>query len=140
MAHLRSAKRSCTHLAWCIYTLTVATCIFPTISSPAIITYWCSRVFSGADITFGTATRESMDLMTASPGVLYKLDGAFRNGSVKGKILPGFNLDSRKPLAENLKSTTSAIYSPKLRSKVATSGVTTLVFNIFVGPRLLRLL
>lgn len=59
-----------------------------------------------------------MDLMTASPGVLYKVDGVFRNGPVKGKILPGFNLDSRKPLAENLKSTTAAIYSPKLATKV----------------------
>lgn len=59
-----------------------------------------------------------MDLMTASPGVLYKIDGVFRNGPAKGRILPGFNLDSRKPLAENSKSTTAAIYSPKLANKV----------------------
>lgn len=59
-----------------------------------------------------------MELMTASPGVLYNVDGVFRNGPSKGKILPGFNLDTRKPLAENLKSTTAAIYSPKLTSKV----------------------
>lgn len=69
-------------------------------------------------ITFGTAARESMSLMTASPGVLYNVDGVFRNGPVKGKILPGFNLDTRKPLAENLKSKTAAIYSPKLATKV----------------------
>lgn len=60
-----------------------------------------------------------MDLMTASPGVLYNVDGIFRNGPVKGKILPGFNLDTRKPLAENLTSTTDALYSPKLASKVS---------------------
>eukprot|EP00903_Cladosiphon_okamuranus_P006162 g6062.t2 len=72
---------------------------------------------SRRDITFGTAARESMELMTASPGVLYNVDGVFRKGAVKGKILPGFNLDSRKPLAENLKSTTAALYSPKLASK-----------------------
>ena len=71
-----------------------------------------------AVITFGTAARESMSLMTASPGVLYNVDGVFRNGPAKGKILPGFNLDTRKPLAENLKSTTAAIYSPKLATKV----------------------
>lgn len=59
-----------------------------------------------------------MELMTASPGVLYNVEGVFRKGPVKGKILPGFNLDTRKPLAENLKSTTAAIYSPKLASKV----------------------
>ncbi|CBN78920.1 conserved unknown protein [Ectocarpus siliculosus] len=72
---------------------------------------------SRRDITFGTAARESMDLMTASPGVLYNVDGVFRNGPVKGKILPGFNLDTRKPLAENTKSSTAAMYSPKLASK-----------------------
>lgn len=59
-----------------------------------------------------------MELMTASPGVLYNVEGVFRNGPIKGKIFPGFNLDTRKPLAENLKSTTAAIYSPKLTSKV----------------------
>lgn len=81
------------------------------------------HVWSGAaDITFGTAARESMDLMTASPGVLYNVDGVFRNGPVKGKILPGFNLDTRKPLAENTKSSTSAMYSPKLASKVRREG------------------
>lgn len=76
-----------------------------------------------ADITFGTAVRESMDLMTSSPGVLYNVDGIFRNGPVKGKILPGFNLDTRKPLAENSKSTTSALYSPKVASKVRFEGL-----------------
>lgn len=59
-----------------------------------------------------------MDLMTASPGVLYNVDGVFRNGPVNGKILPGFNLDTRKPLTENSKSTTAALYSPKVASKV----------------------
>lgn len=63
-----------------------------------------------------------MELMTASPGVLYNVEGVFRKGPVKGKILPGFNLDTRKPLAENLKSTTAAIYSPKLASKVRLGG------------------
>lgn len=71
------------------------------------------------DISFGTAARESMELMTSSPGVLYNVEGVFRNGPVKGKILPGFNLDTRKPLAENSKSSTAAIYSPKLTSKVS---------------------
>lgn len=59
-----------------------------------------------------------MALMSSSPGVLYNVEGVFRNGSDKGKILPGFNLDSKKPLAGNLKSTTAAIYSPKLPRKV----------------------
>lgn len=79
------------------------------------------RPFSqfGSDITFGTAPRESMELMTASPGVLYDVNGMFKDGPVKGKILPGFNLDTRKPLSENLKSTTAALYSPKLPSKVS---------------------
>ncbi|CAM9271186.1 unnamed protein product [Scytosiphon promiscuus] len=88
---------------------------------------------SRRDITFGTAPRESMDLMTASPGVLYKVDGVFRNGPVKGKILPGFNLDSRKPLAENLKSTTAAIYSPKLASKVQVARYFTAMQERFQG-------
>lgn len=87
-----------------------------------------------AVITFGTAARESMNLMTASPGVLYNVDGVFRNGPAKGKILPGFNLDTRKPLAENLKSTTAAIYSPKLATKVPllTFEITRLAFKSFV--------
>lgn len=89
-------------------------------SSIVLLECWFRFV---ADITFGTAVRESMDLMTSSPGVLYNVDGIFRNGPVKGKILPGFNLDKRKPLAENSKSTTSALYSPKVASKVRFGGL-----------------
>lgn len=84
----------------------------------AMIRRVLSRAISGADMTFGTASRESMELMTASPGVLYNVDGVFKTGTVKGKILPGFNLDTRKPLAGNLKSTTTAMYSPVLPCKV----------------------
>lgn len=84
---------------------------------------WDHVLSGAADITFGTAARESMDLMTASPGVLYNVDGVFRNGPVKGKILPGFNLDTRKPLAEITKSSTAAMYSPKLASKVRREGL-----------------
>ena len=87
-----------------------------------------TSVLRAADITFGTAARESMELMTASPGVLYNVEGVFRKGPVKGKILPGFNLDTRKPLAENLKSTTAAIYSPKLASKVRIRNATVCCF------------
>lgn len=76
-----------------------------------------SRV-SVTDITFGIASRESAGLTTASPGVLYKIDGIFKNGTTKGKILPRFNLDTRKPLADNIKSTTSAVYWPQLSRKV----------------------
>lgn len=78
----------------------------------------CHQLLMEADITFGTAARESMALISSSPGVLYNIAGVFRTGPVRGKIMPGFNLDTRKPLAANLKSTTPAIYSPKLPSKV----------------------
>ncbi|CAM9626435.1 unnamed protein product, partial [Discosporangium mesarthrocarpum] len=69
---------------------------------------------SRRDITFGQSVRGGMALSTASPGVLYNVEGVLRTGPDKGRIFPGFNLDSRKPLADNLNSTTSAMYSPQL--------------------------
>lgn len=76
-----------------------------------------------------------MALMTSSPGVLYNVDGVFKDGPAKGKILPGFNLDTRKPLAANSKSSTAAIYSPKLPGKVPTNACG---FIVPSSTRLLR--
>ena len=54
-----------------------------------------------------------MGMKTPGPGPAYDLSGLYRTGKdTTPKI--GFNKDHRKPLADNVKSRTDAMYDPKL--------------------------
>lgn len=64
------------------------------------------------DVKFGTAPR-SIDHSNNNPGPDYNLGRAFKNG-VDNRISIGFNKDMRKPLSDNLKSRTDAMYDPRL--------------------------
>ena len=61
-------------------------------------------------IKFPTSERPDMNMKTLGPGPIYELEGKFRYGK-DSKVLPGFNLDHRKPLVE---SATDAMYHPPL--------------------------
>mmetsp|Transcript_12108 Transcript_12108/g.17857 ORF Transcript_12108/g.17857 Transcript_12108/m.17857 type:complete len:278 (-) Transcript_12108:241-1074(-) len=62
---------------------------------------------------FGMSNREFVAMKTASPGPSYNVQGIHRNGTSNRRILPAFNKDNRKPLAENLGSITDSMYYPK---------------------------
>jgi hypothetical protein len=50
-------------------------------------------------VKFPVAERPSMELGTLSPGPIYDLEGRFKSGrDFPSKIMPGFNLDKRKPM------------------------------------------
>lgn len=64
------------------------------------------------DIRFGTAPR-SIDHRTETPGPDYNLGAAYARG-VESRIPISFSRDQRKPLSDNVKSRTDALYHPKL--------------------------
>mmetsp|Transcript_45983 Transcript_45983/g.143881 ORF Transcript_45983/g.143881 Transcript_45983/m.143881 type:complete len:265 (-) Transcript_45983:199-993(-) len=68
---------------------------------------------------FPISSRPSMNLNTPSPGPAYNIEKVYRYGK-ESRIPIGFNRDERKPLADNLSSTTEAQYFPQLPKKPAT--------------------
>ena len=54
-----------------------------------------------------------MDLKTLGPGPIYEMEGRFKHGpDYPSKIMPGFNLDHRKPLVRGRDEREGAFLPP----------------------------